>query len=155
MKVLFICSGNTCRSPMASALLLSRIEEKSEVLEPGEIQVWSAGLFAEEGLPASPKAIEAMREQGIDISRHRSSLVRESLIRDADIILCMTNSQRSYIMDRFAGKSVKIYTLSEFTGDEAGEVLDPYGQDLDTYRKSLGQIRLLVDRLLDKIIQSK
>jgi len=139
---------------MASALLLNRIQEKSKILEPGEIQVWSAGLFADEGLPASPKAIEAMREQGIDISRHRSSLVRESLIRDADLILCMTNSQRRYIMDRFAGKAVKIYTLSEFTGDENEDVLDPYGQDLDTYRKSLAQIKSLVDRLLEKIIES-
>lgn len=155
MKVLFICTGNTCRSPMASALLLKRLQEKSELLEPGKVQAFSAGLFANEGLPASPEAIEAMREEGIDIRRHRSSSARDNLIQDADLILCMTISQRNYITDRFPEKSVNTYTICEYTGDKTGEVLDPYGQNLDAYRRSLFQLKLLVDRLTDKIIESK
>jgi len=153
INILFVCTGNTCRSPMASALLLKRWQEKSKILKPEEIQVWSAGLFAHEDLPASPQAIEAMREEGIDISWHRSSNLRESLIRDADLILTMTSSQRDHILNRFAAKYAYIYTLGEFTGDEAGEVLDPYGQDIETYRRSLSQLKLLVDKLINKIIE--
>jgi protein-tyrosine-phosphatase len=65
----------------------------------------------------------------------------------------MTSSQRNYILDRFPDKA-NIYTLSEYAGDETGEVLDPYGQGLEVYRRSLFQIKLLVDRLINKIIES-
>ena len=153
ITILFVCTGNTCRSPMASALLLKKWQEKDKMSKPGKIQVWSAGLFTHDDLPASPHAIEAMREEGIDISLHRSSHLRERHIGDADLILTMTSSQRDNILDRFPHKSAYIYTLGEFTGDEAGEVLDPYGQDIETYRRSLSQLKLLVDRLIDKIIE--
>ncbi len=153
ITILFVCTGNTCRSPMASALLLKKWREKYEILMPGEIQVWSAGLSTHDDLPASPQAIEAMKEEGIDISLHRSSHLRDRHISGADLILTMTASQRDNILDRFPNKSAYIYTLGEFTGDEAGEVLDPYGQDMETYRRSLSQLKLLVDRLINKIIE--
>jgi len=152
IKILFICTGNTCRSPMASALLLQH-RQSPAWSDSGEIQVWSAGLFTQDGLPASPEAIEAISEEGIDISQHRSVQIRNSLIEDADLVLTMTVNQRDYLLERFPHKSVNIYTLNEFTGDETGEVMDPYGHGQEAYRKSLFQLKLLVDRLLYKIIQ--
>jgi protein-tyrosine-phosphatase len=151
IKILFVCSGNTCRSPMAKALLLKRLETPSNLSNSSEIQVWSAGLFTRDGLPASPEAIAAMREEGLDISSHRSLLISRSLVEDAELVLTMTVSQRDYLLARFPHKSVNIYTLSEFIGDETGEVMDPYGHGQEVYRQSLLQLNLLVDRLFYKI----
>ena len=150
IKILFICTGNTCRSPMASALLLQRLQSPAWS-DSGEIQVWSAGLFTQDGLPASPEALGVIGEEGIDISNHRSQQIRNSLIEDADLVLTMTVNQRDYLLERFPHKSFNIYTLSDFTEDETGEVMDPYGHGPEAYRKSLLQLKQLVDRLLQKI----
>lgn len=155
IKILFVCSGNTCRSPMAKALLLQRLETPTNLSDSSEIQVWSAGLFTRDGLPASPEAVAAMREEGINISQHRSLLINQSLIGDADLVLTMTLSQRDYLQERYPDKSVNIYTLSEFTGNDTGEVLDPYGHGQEVYQQSLLQIKLLVDRLFHKIINMR
>ena len=151
--ILFVCTGNTCRSPMARALLLQRLQSREPWADNGELQVWSAGLFTQDGLPASPEAIEAINEEGLDISRHRSMQIRNHLIEDADLVLTMTVGQRDYLLERFPHKSANIYTLSEFTGDVTGEVIDPYGHGPEAYRKSLCQLKLLVDKLFHKIIE--
>lgn len=151
IKVLFVCTGNTCRSPMARALLLQRLQKRNKTLGTGGFKVWSAGLFAKEGLPASPEAIKVMNEEGIDIRHHCSLLLRDVLITNADLVLTMTANQRNYIWERFPEKSQNTYTLSEFAGDGAGEVEDPYGQGAEAYRRTLDQLKILVDMVLSKI----
>jgi protein-tyrosine phosphatase len=138
---------------MAQALLLKKWQEISETAQPGPIQVRSAGLFTPNDLPASPQAIKVMQEQGIDLSLHRSAKLQASHIKAADLILTMTVNQRDNIAARFPDKRASIYTLGEFTGDAGREILDPYGQGLDAYRKSLSQLQLMIDRLVDKIIE--
>jgi protein-tyrosine-phosphatase len=138
---------------MASALLLNKWQEINKTVPSKEIRVWSAGLFAQNDLPASPQAIEVLREKGIDMSLHRSSSLRASHVNNADLILTMTVSQRDIIADRFPDKRSAIYTLGEFAGYADCEVLDPYGKDLDAYRESLSQLQLIVDRLSSKIIE--
>lgn len=155
VKILFVCTGNTCRSPMASALLLRNLQGRGEMLANGEIQIWSAGLFTQDGLSASAEAIEAMREEGIDISRHRSRLIRDNLIEAADLILTMTVSQRDYLQDRFPHKLVNIFTLGEFAGDGSGEVIDPYGHGREVYQECMIQLKQLVDMLSYKIIKMR
>jgi protein-tyrosine-phosphatase len=140
---------------MARALFLQALRDRWARVEKREWEIWSAGLFTYEGRLASPHAVAAMREQGIDISRHRSTLLRKELILEADLILTMTISQRDYLLEQFPAEAIQIFTLSEYIGDASGEVMDPYGQDLEAYRRSLTQIKFLVDRLLHKIIESE
>lgn len=155
MNILFICTGNTCRSPMAKALFLKRLQEIGVAPETESFQIFSAGLSARDDLAASPQAIAVMGEEGVDISVHRSVHLRTNSVLEADLILTMTTGQRDYIKANYPERADSIYTLSEYTGDEAGEVLDPYGQDINAYRQSLVQLKILVDRLINRIIESK
>lgn len=150
IKVLFVCTGNTCRSPMAKALLMQKLRDHH-----GEekVRVESAGLGALDGLPASQEASEVLQKAGLDISGHRSQPIREKLVRDADIILTMTAAQRDFLEERFPAQSAKIHTLGEFAGGETAEVEDPYGQGLQAYRRSFDQIEYLISRIVIKIVE--
>ncbi len=131
MKVLFVCTGNTCRSPMAEAIM-NKIAEENDM----NVSASSAGIMAEENVPASENAVTAMSEMNIDISGHLSHQATEADIAEADIILTMTAGQKMLL----AGAAPeKIYTLCEFAGS-GGDISDPYGGDLDEYRETAQEI---------------
>ncbi|MEA4925157.1 MAG: low molecular weight protein arginine phosphatase [Syntrophomonadaceae bacterium] len=149
-RILFVCTGNTCRSPMAQALLLQKIQSSSNG-EGGDFQVWSAGIFARRDLPASPEAIAAMREEGLDLSCHRALPISDNLVGEAELILTMTSQQRDYLVQKYPDKSACIYTLNEFAENNSGEITDPYGLGQEAYRQTLAQMKLIVDRLFNRI----
>lgn len=146
--VLFICSGNTCRSPMAKGLFIKQLEERSPELKD-KIEVITAGTYPNPGDTASPGAREVMEEIGIDISDHRARPVTEEMLEAADLILTMTGAHRDYLT-RIYGQNDKIHSLHEFLGQE-GDVLDPYGGDTDTYRACRDELRQLLEMLVDKL----
>ncbi len=154
MRVLIVCTGNTCRSPMAGAFLISAWQQKGAGSGYGELIVSSAGLSTTDGLPASDQAIETMREEGIDISSHRSSILRDQFIKEADLVLTMTVGQCKYLRDRFSDQA-HIYPLVEFTQGVPGEVFDPYGQGMESYRQTRSQLKYLAGILVNKIIEEK
>lgn len=133
MNILFVCTGNTCRSPMAEGYL------KSKKLP--DIFVKSAG-FGEYGYPASPNSIEVMGEVGIDISSHTSSIINEQLIGWADKIICMTISHKSVLL----GLGVCEDKLSVL----GNGISDPYGQSVYFYRSARDEIFTAIDDLFDK-----
>jgi protein-tyrosine-phosphatase len=94
-KVLFVCTGNTCRSPMAEGLLKRMAQENRIPLE-----VQSAGLAAFAGVPATPEAIEACREKGVDISSHLSQPLNKTLVTESDLILTMTGKHKEMIVKK-------------------------------------------------------
>jgi len=132
MKVLLVCTGNTCRSPMAEVLLVRALEAAGI----GNIEVTSAGTGAWEGSAASEGAYLVMLERGYDLSAHRARELTRELVREADLILAMGRAHLARI--RELGGGPRAHLLTEFAGPEpeGAELHDPYGTDLDAYRET-------------------
>ncbi|MCS7265815.1 MAG: low molecular weight protein arginine phosphatase [Armatimonadetes bacterium] len=146
MKVLFVCTGNLCRSPMAEYLTRNLAEQKDV-----NVEVKSAGIWTVQGEPATEETIAVLEELGIDAKGHRSQSLDWDLIDWADIILTMEKWQKHRILAKAQDAEGKVFTLTEFVGEE-GEIPDPYGTAREAYRKVRDQIQRLIEKLLDKIV---
>lgn len=138
-KIIFVCTGNTCRSPMAEGIFNALAEERK-----WQARARSAGLFVAEPV-VSANSAAVMREQGIDISGHIPMQITDEIIREADLLLTMTDSHKRQLL-RGGVSPDKVGTLAEFAG-EAGDVPDPYGGSIEVYRSTAREIK----RLLEKI----
>lgn len=152
MNILLVCTGNTCRSPMAGALFLQCLNKCQHQVEPRHFQVLSAGVYARNGFPASKEAIQVMAEEHIDLNGHRSLSISESLINDADVILTMSTANRDYLKYHFPQQADSIFALKEFAGEKPGDVEDPYGLGVEAYRLCLRQLQELIPQAVARII---
>src|SRR5258708_6748109 len=150
-NVLFVCTGNICRSPMAQGLFADLIRGRRD------IEVTSAGIGAVGGQPPSPYAVEVMQEIGIDIRNIRSKPLMADLVRRADFIFVMTYGHLDSMLLLFPSGAEKTFLLREFETDfpvMEREVSDPIGQSRETYRDCRNQIRAALPRLLDLVLRS-
>lgn len=135
--IVFVCTGNTCRSPMAQIILddlLAKMKIKARVL--------SAGTHAAEGAPAAEGAVEALHEMGLLLDEHRSTLLSAQLVAEADLLLTMTEAHKDYVVASFPEAVEKTFTFKQFAG-EKGDIDDPFGLSLEVYKKTAAQLQRL------------
>jgi len=132
-KVLVVCTGNTCRSPMAEGWLKERLRGTGWTVE-------SAGVMAGVGGAASPEAIEAMKDLEIDISSHRSRQLTEAMVAEASMILAMTEGHWREIVRRFPEIEEKTFLVHAFGLEEMRDVIDPYGLSIEAYRHTRDEL---------------
>jgi len=148
LTVLFICSGNTCRSPMAE-VIAKDIHEKT--LHAPKCNFISAGLSVVTGDTAAEEANLAMTELGLQLWDRPAQSLTEEMLQAADLVLTMSNAQRTLLLTRFPGYAAKTFVLNRYVGAENTDIEDPYGQPLEVYRHIAVQLRDSLERLIDRL----
>lgn len=151
-NILFVCTGNTCRSPLAEGFLKKLLEKSSY----SDMEIGSAGLAALPGSSASFHSVQVALENSVSLAEHKARLLTAELIEQADLILVMESGHRHQLVDRHPQTSGKIYLLRHFAryGSRERGIPDPYGLSLEGYRFCFEDIKECVLSLHEWLLQA-
>ena len=137
--IIFVCTGNTCRSPMAEAI--------AKQMMPN-LCFASMGVAASNGSPASENAINVMKAWGLSLDSHKSRMIDHDLLADAKLVLTMTKSHLFFV--KSVCKKANVFTLADYVG-ESKDISDPFGGDMKIYQDCAGEIKSLISQVANII----
>lgn len=159
--ILFVCTGNTCRSAMAEGIFKKLLKERE--VDKNSYNVLSAGISALPGMSPTSEAISAASEQGVNISQHKALQLHEDLVKKADLILVMSHKHKDYIQKKFPFIKNKVFLLKKYSHkgefkniqsrDEDYEIVDPLGNPIDFYRVVAIELKIILEKIINKIIE--
>ncbi|MEA5004739.1 MAG: low molecular weight protein arginine phosphatase [Christensenella sp.] len=156
MNVLFVCTGNTCRSPIAETLMDDAVD-RSSILH-GDVKTKSAGTFACEGAEATEEAVRVLEEMGLELKRHVAEPFTPEMAQWADIILAMSKEQMEHIEVIAPEEVNKVHTLLGYAKgidgeptDNSCDLMDPFDEGMEEYRQSAAQLKEAVEMLVSRM----
>jgi len=146
MRILFVCTGNTCRSPLAEAIARRILADSGK----SNVIVESAGTQAWQGAPASDEALLIGVERNLDLSSHRSKRLTREMVEASDLVLVMSPEHLAHV--REMDSTANAYLLAGYGSDEGSRAIaDPFGGDLDDYRETSDELERELKEILDRI----
>jgi protein-tyrosine-phosphatase len=147
--ILFVCTANICRSPVAEGILRKRLQDA--FMDGWTVS--SAGTWAQRERGASRNSVTVMAQRGIDIGDHVAAGVTAEMLREADLVLCMEAGHAEALHAEFREEaSGKVYMLSQMVG-RRHDIEDPYGQELPEYERMADEVEEMIDAALPRIKQ--
>ena len=141
MNILFVCTGNTCRSPIAQGLAKHLLSENYRIL--------SSGIDAYDGQAVSEKAVKVLKEKSIDISKNKAVKLDDQLLTAADYVFTMTQKHELYLWNAYPEHKSKIKRLGDFVGYNR-DISDPWGGSLEDYRRCALELEEMLSTLVEK-----
>ena len=153
MKIMFICTGNICRSAMAHRMLEKRLND----IGNNEIEVYSCGIYAEDGDGSTYNTIKVMKDYDVDLKKHRATNIKNSNIETMDLILCATNAHKQEVIYMYPNLKEKVYTMKEYVNKDGKDldIKDPWGYDSYVYTRCAEEINEIIDYIIENLVQKE